>query len=171
MAFVVEDGTGKSDANSYASVAYADAYFADRGIALWVGTPQEKETYLIRATDYIDGRFASYFKGQQLYTSDPIQALQFPRDMFVGMPATLLKATCEYALRAIGSTLAPDPTYDPSGMQVASNKTKVGPIETEVSFAAGSGNVRETIRSYPAADMLIKPLLRGSSANGTVVRG
>lgn len=171
MAFVVEDGTGKEDANSYASVEFADAYFSDRGITAWTGTVDQKQTYLIRATDYIDGRFANYFSGQRLYTSEPDQALQFPRDAFVGMPATLLKATCEYALRAISSALAPDPTYDPSGLQVESTRRKVGPIETETTFAAGSGNTRDTIRAYPAADMLIKPLLRGGQSNGRVIRG
>lgn len=171
MAFVVEDGTGKPDANSYASVEFADTYFSERGVTAWTGTVDQKQTYLIRATDYIDGRFANNFKGQRLYTQDPEQALQFPRDSFTGMPVPLLKATCEYALRAISSNLAPDPTYDPSGLQVESSKRKVGPIEVETTFAAGTGNVRETLRSYPAADMLIIPLLRGSSSNGKVIRG
>ena len=32
MALIVEDGTGLSDANSYVSVAYADAYFIARNV-------------------------------------------------------------------------------------------------------------------------------------------
>ena len=34
MAFVVEDGTAKADANSYVAIAEADGYFADDGAIL-----------------------------------------------------------------------------------------------------------------------------------------
>ena len=49
MAFVVEDGTGISNSNSYAPVAFADSYFADRNQAEWVGTDEVKKAALIRA--------------------------------------------------------------------------------------------------------------------------
>lgn len=42
MALEVEDGSGKANADSYISVADADAYFAARGITLWA-TMQEVE--------------------------------------------------------------------------------------------------------------------------------
>ncbi len=35
MTFVVEDGTGLANANAYIAVAFADSYFADRGIQKW----------------------------------------------------------------------------------------------------------------------------------------
>lgn len=39
MAFLVEDGTGIASANSYASIADAQSYFADRGrLSVWNGT-------------------------------------------------------------------------------------------------------------------------------------
>ena len=43
MALIVEDGTGKATANSYVSLAVADAYFLLRGNADWAGPDTEKE--------------------------------------------------------------------------------------------------------------------------------
>ena len=66
MSIVVEDGTGKTDANSFASVGYADTYFGDRQIDAWTSlTSPVKEAALIKATDYITVWFSSQFKGVQ----------------------------------------------------------------------------------------------------------
>ena len=54
MAFVTEDGTGLAEANSYVSVAEADAYHADRGNAAWIGEDSAKQSALIKATDYLE---------------------------------------------------------------------------------------------------------------------
>ena len=56
MALILEDGTGKADANSYASVAEADAYFA---VHLYPGgwtaaDAATKESALIQATGRIE---------------------------------------------------------------------------------------------------------------------
>jgi hypothetical protein len=48
MALIVEDGTGKTDANSYSSVATADTYFALRGITAWTCPDTAKE--IVRLT-------------------------------------------------------------------------------------------------------------------------
>lgn len=54
MTLVVEDGSIVSGAESYASVAQADAYFAARGITIWSPLlDAEKEQALRRATDYM----------------------------------------------------------------------------------------------------------------------
>lgn len=156
MAFVVEDGTGLADANSYASVAFADAYFAERGITAWTGTNTQKEQWLVQATDYIDFRFGRRFAGERLTTT---QALIFPIDLYDGLPTVLLKATSEYALRAISGPLAPDLTFNASGTAVTETFRKVGPIETKTKFAtSGAGSVLMKFRPYPAADALLAEL-------------
>ena len=43
MAFVVEDGTGLSNSNSFVAVAFADSYFADRNQTAWAGTDEAKK--------------------------------------------------------------------------------------------------------------------------------
>ena len=50
MALVVEDGTGLATANSYATVATADAYHALRGNSTWVGISTEKEVRTFTVT-------------------------------------------------------------------------------------------------------------------------
>lgn len=162
MAFVVEDGTGSVTATSYIDVTYADSYFADRLITAWSSlTNPSKQAALIAATDYIDSVWGSYFKGAQISEA---QSLQFPRDAFTGIPETLKKATAEYALRASTSSLAPDVEQDPSGYQVSRKMERVGPIEERTDFAfLGPGSSRKVLKSYPAADMLVRPLLRASN--------
>lgn len=78
MAFVVEDGTGLANANSGASVAEADEYFTDRGITDWTGTNDVKQAALIRATDYIEMRWAGRWRYTMEFPDTP-QALAFPR--------------------------------------------------------------------------------------------
>ena len=160
MAFTVEDGTGKTDANSYASVEYADAYFADRNMATWTGTSTVKQGALIQATDYIELRFADSFLGVKKVTD---QALAFPRvaDSFVEMPEALKRACCEYALRALGSVLLPDPYIDKTGQGLERVREKVGPIETETRYQyQGRGTVPTIIRPYPFADSLLRNLVK-----------
>lgn len=152
MAFIVEDGTVVANANSFCTVQFADDYFADRGVAAWAGTNEFKEQRLVQATDYISMRFR--FRGAPVEAE---QALPFPRTARGPLPAVLLKATCEYALRAITAPLAPDPTVDTSGGKVLEKKEKVGPIEESYKYSeSGSASL---LQAYPAADMLLRGLL------------
>lgn len=174
MAFVVEDGSGSANANSYSTVEEADACFADRGNVQWVGTDEAKQSWLVQATDYIDARFGGRFKGERQYTLAPEQALEFPR---IGInnvqpnsvPVVLRKACAEYALRAKAGALAPDPVVDESGFAIQSKREKVGPIEEHTVFQTGDGASINLLRPYPAADMLLRGLL-SSVAGGRVIR-
>jgi len=77
MALVVEDGTGKSNANSYVSIAEADAFFVDLNYTDWAAlTTAQKTGHLIAGTAYIDGRYRNGFAGYLLVAS---QALAWPR--------------------------------------------------------------------------------------------
>ena len=76
MALIVEDGTGKSNANSYVSVDDARAWASDRGLVL----PTDDaglSSYLIQATDFI-GSYENQFKGSR--TTPATQALSWPRE-------------------------------------------------------------------------------------------
>lgn len=155
--FVVEDGTGLPDANSLVSVEYADAYFTLRDNHSWEGVDAEKQAWLVQATDYVVARFR--FVGKPL-TSD--QALPFPRTGtgYPLMPPNLLKAVCEYAVRAKTAPLAPDIAVDETGRVVAGKTEKVGPIEDTVSYAvSGKASDIMLFKPYPAADMLLRGLI------------
>ena len=98
---IVEDGTGLTDANSYASVEFADDYFSARGVSEWADLETEvKEQSLIKATDYIDSIFQWYGKKEFEH-----QALRFPRVSIrdyegaeiKGIPLCLKQAVCDAA--------------------------------------------------------------------------
>lgn len=169
MAFTVEDGTGVAGANAYIEVAFADAYFTDRGVTAWTGDNATKQAAIIKATDYIETRWGDKFKGSPEHL-DPRQPLGFPRaclydragQLVEGIPEKLKKATAEYALRALSGELMPDPTVDASGAMVIGNRQKVGPIETEVTYAASMGV--KTLKPYPAADRLLSEYVHGAGA-------
>lgn len=166
MTFTVEDGTGIANANSLCAVAFADTYFADRGIAAWTGnTSTVKEPALIRATDYIETRFGMRFKGEK---AEDTQSLSWPRvyvDADDTVPIGVKKAVAEYALRALTTILAPDYVTDESNRLIKSKREKVGPIEQETVFVDGASVF--TFRKYPAADALLMPWL---ISNNFVIR-
>jgi hypothetical protein len=173
MPIVVEDGTGLVNANSYASVADADAYFTDRGNTAWgLATSDDKSSALINATDYIDTTNAGKWVGCVEFPDTP-QALAFPRTKMVkfpdGVPAGVVRATYEYAVRWLSSrTLAPDPTIDESNRLYSMKLDQVGPIKEEVQFDDAKGSQYFTFRPWPYADALLKPYLRGNM--GGVIR-
>ena len=56
ITLIVEDGTRPTGANTYASIADADAYWADRANATWAAaTDDAKAASLIQSTDYLNG--------------------------------------------------------------------------------------------------------------------
>ena len=76
MPFIVEDGTGLVDSNSYADVEEMRDFFSLRGIDLSIVSDANMQAGLVNATDYVDKRFASRFVG---YIKTEEQALQWPR--------------------------------------------------------------------------------------------
>lgn len=191
MAFVVEDGTGKSDATAYVTTAYVDGHHKDRGRTQWkTASADEKESAVIRATDYIDQRFGQQFKGDK--TSGD-QALEWPRvnafdkdgHTLADIPVLLQKACAEYALIALRQgELAPQPPLPVPSLALNGTegsteavgeivKEKIGPIETEYrvrSQTQGRTSTKSSVVSdnlipeYPVADMWISELLRPSTS-------
>lgn len=173
--FTPEDGTGLADANSYVAVAYADQYFLDRAVTTWTGDDSAKQSALVRATDYVANRYDGKFIGDRFSETqalhfptgnqklvDPVTNLPVPDPM----PQKLLKAICEYAVRALTAALAPDPVVDPTGQRVASSTEKVGPIEETTAYQPG-GTIY-TFIPYPAADVLLRGLVL--SSQGRIIR-
>lgn len=75
MAIVVEDGSGKADANSFVTVDEADDFWSLRSDPDWAGAEvPEKEAALVNAADYLG--FAYTWRGQPRLTT---QALCWPR--------------------------------------------------------------------------------------------
>ena len=105
---IVEDGTGLPNADSYASVEFADSYFSARGVTGWGSlTQQAKEQALIRATDFVDNIYQWF--GKKAVAE---QALRFPRvnlkdyegNDVTGVPVCLKQAVCDAAFMASSGT-------------------------------------------------------------------
>src|SRR5262245_32461822 len=77
LVLVKEDGSGKADANSYATVAECDAYHEGHLYAeKWTAASQaRKEAAVVMATRLIDSQFQ--FNGFRAHSQ---QALQWPRE-------------------------------------------------------------------------------------------
>lgn len=169
MAFTVEDGTIVAGANSYTTIAYADAYFEDRDNTVWavVVDDADKEGYLIRATDYIESVYGRRFIGEMVETDQPLSWPRTDADPYADdvIPDRLQKAACEYALRAIDGPLMPDPAIDATGFSSVVKKKVVGPIEKEFEIYGSSAM---TVRPYPAADALIAPLIMPGSGTRVI---
>lgn len=163
MTFTVETGAVVADANAYITVAEFRAFHVDRGLtaagadtglygALLV------QSYIVKATDYVDKRFSTKFKGFQKQNG---QSLQWPRmnvfnssDRWIDsntIPIYLKRAICEYsflAAKLLDNELLPTPspnfnridldtgeTDTSSGGPLYRNREKVGPIEEEQWFS------------------------------------
>jgi hypothetical protein len=149
MALIVEDGTGLSTAESYVSVAEADAYFALFPSDNWFGTESEKENALRVASRDLDLLYGAQWLGTPFTT---IQALSFPR-VTAGVPTLLKRATIELA--ALQLTGFSPVTAVSGSASVAEESIKVGGFETRVKyFGASDSFPRLTI-----VRMLLAPLL------------
>ena len=171
MAFVVEDGTGLSGANSYASVTEALTYFNDVQNTTWTSaSTSAQQAALVQASRYIDLRWGIKFPGQQL---SPDQGLEFPRTGTHGLdnsiPQLLKRAVYEYGVRALQNPLAPDPQTN-SGPITYQKSKKVGPLEfTYGVVSSGLGSTVEPFLTYPVPDALMKRLI-GATGTGRAYR-
>lgn len=187
MAFVVEDGTGISNANAYISVAFYRAYFADRGKDVSAQTDEQVQGYIVRATDYVEQRFGSQYQGTRKTLT---QSLGMPRTGMTydgvrlsadAIPALFQMGIAEYSNRASKyADLAPDApvlfardaanggTIPAAGAVIAESK-KVGPIEKSTEYADPTAASNAwTLPAYPAADALIAPFLTGGGRGRTI---
>ena len=163
---IVEDGTGKTDANSYVSVEFADDYFSARGASGWGSLDTgAKEQSLIRATDYIDSVFQ--WCGKKEFEE---QALRFPRTgirdyeglEIKGIPSCLKQAVCDAALITSGGTEL---------FEVAEqNGDVVSETITTLSFTYSKNGSRSTTSTtlYDSINTKLRGLFRDNSRNRIV---
>ncbi len=169
MAFIVEDGTGVANANTYMTDVEFKAYHADRGVSI-TASGGDIQKALVRAADYITQRFGGRFKGSEEFAA---QTMPFPRtelhdrrgDEVIGIPDKLKWAQAEYGQVALSADLWLEPTVDATGSRISRVKEKVGPIESDITYSEGTGV--STIKKLPRADGWIEEYLK---TRGTVVR-
>ncbi len=174
MALVVEDGSGKIDAESYISVVDFKDYCDKVGLVYGSATNLEIEQAARRGTTYIEGRLQNKSRG---YKRISTQALGWPRGSVVDddgfsvpynvLPKKLIWATAEATFRELKSANSLTPDF------VAAKSVKrkvVGPLEKE--FFSG-GTAASVTPVVGVIDSLLESLTRVnvSSYVGSVTRG
>jgi len=105
MTLIIEDGTGVSGANTYASVASVDSYCSDHGYSDWSGTDAVKEAAILRAMIFLESQ---QWKGIKAFRDNP---LEWPRSYVTDkngyavnaniVHPQVVKALCEAAYREL----------------------------------------------------------------------
>ena len=147
---IVEDGSGKIDAESYIDLDYLTAYAAKRGLDI-TGID---ETNIIKGQDYFESAYQ--FKGTKLVET---QALAFPRyiNNEVVYPVRVKNAVCELTIKSKSAELLAD-------SERLTTSEKVGEIEVHYSeYSKDETNYNFVIN-------LIMPWLLGSGISGSLVR-
>lgn len=170
MTLIVEDGTGLTNANSYISVAGADAYVAERIIGstktTWdAASTSSKESALIRATDYLDENYRSRWKG---YRGSQDQALDWPRYSVVdgdgylvasdAVPGQLSSALVEIAVTVVADTESMTPEATTAG-SVRRERIRAGSVESETEYSSPEPTILSAAQRYPKVHRMLGDLI------------
>lgn len=172
MSLNVEDGTGKSNADSYVALADAVTYASARGLTFPASPAGPAEAALIRATAAIDATYRSRFPGQRLDGRG--QALEWPRK-YAGdaegnpiaqneIPQEIITATIEAAVRELASPNSMMPDLERGG-QIKT--LQAGSVQIEY----GSNATAQT--TFSLIDGILSSLIGGGTSGlfATAVRG
>lgn len=158
-AFVVEDGSGLTDANSFCSVADADDYHERYGNPVtWTGlTDAQKEDWLRQATREAVETYAMHWQGYQVSST---QALPWPREFVIGptgdyladdeVPTVLRDWVARWALAMRnGESMSP---VAQTGADIRSESlTSAGGFSKTTTYAGS----KTAIKRYPAMDRML----------------
>ncbi len=166
MALVVETGAGLAMADSFASVAEADAFWSGRPTqgAAWLALPTgRKEECLRDATDYV---------GMKLSSRQPLGALPWPWVDTLAPIEThrplVVRAT---VMAADVSRLGPLVGSAAQGGRVTSESKGLGPLTKSTTYADRALPASANGRDLEFIDNLLRPLLGGGGLIiGTVAR-
>ena len=166
---IVQDNPPVAGANSYSTLAAFKARLLSQ-LRTHTKTDGELEAALIAATEYLDTRFQ--YVGYRVAAG---QDLEWPRqnayddrgDRVEGVPNQVIRATQEYAWRALTSPLWADPERDGTGQAIQSKSESVGPISESVTYATVFASMPE----YPQADRLLtaRGLVASAAIGGLAV--
>lgn len=166
MSLIVEDGTGRADAESYASVPEADAHHAALGNeASWLDLDTDvKEVALRKAANFMRQVYRPRWAGTRVRYE---QRLDWPRygvmvDGFAVLsntvPQDVKEACIELAFRsAQGEELLPD--QEAGNSQV--KREKIGPLDTE--YFENSVGAAERFQSVTA---MLTPYFGATGGSG-----
>lgn len=164
---IVEDGTGKPDAQAYIDAAYLDQYALLRGEDLTSYSEAQKEAAIyLCANDYIDVMYS--FLGTKVSIE---QGLSLPTDeVDLTVTAThrdIQEANANGAILHLKGRLLVNPLDNENTGMIQSQSSKVDVIEE--SFAYFEGTKREVRYPTPIIDRLLSPYTGGGGIQLKVV--
>jgi len=168
--FIVENGTGLFNANSYATVAEADQYLENTGrkAGAWAdGGNGGKQAALVTAFVYMFARWSDKWIGIAAYED---MSADWPRREATKksgyyydsteIPREVKEAQIEYAyIHTNGGGLILNPEYDASNRPVIEKTEKVDVLLETTKFSDKISPA--TFRTYPMADNMLKNLVTG----------
>lgn len=167
MSINIETGAGLPGAESYASIAAADARCASLGLSAWVALAEADKEIALRKAMIFMATYRTRWAGRRVYQH---QALDWPRysvavDGFIVpstiVPADVVNACIDLAVRAgSGEDLLPDLDTGSNAIK----RDKIGPLETE--YFQNTTDARER---FVAVDALLAPYF-GSAGGGNSMK-
>lgn len=181
MAFVVEDGTGLSNATAYVTVQFVDDYHAELFNEGWSGSAEEKQAAILQATRYIDLTYS--FLGFVVLKT---QALSWPRsgiwtEDLIEVPDDVVPSQVQNATAELARLVRKD-CIDLIAIAaftgVQRRRERQGEVELEFEYgdAASEGDRagEGPPTSFPIVDAMLVDLYRGKRrgpGNVPIVRG
>lgn len=162
ISFVVEDGTGLPNANSYCDLDYALEYCVSKGYTNWLTLTEDmQKIYIIRGTEFVDNFYN--WKGRRGSQS---QSMAFPRlDLFDedhyevrGVPDKLKKACIEAAF--LNSSSGSDTLFTTKDENGAIKRQKVDSLEVEY-FSNQQNETNINAVDYTTIYDILNKLLKG----------
>lgn len=194
MTLIVEDGTAKSDSNTYITIAEFVSYAENQGNTAAAEADEEQiEPALIRAAQYIEQKWRLMWAGARV---DALQSMDWPRrgvavpdffDPFYDnaftpisfqntyfipenvVPKEVKEAQSLLALATFGGTSLSTTQLQPSYGR-KTKLEKVGSLEVEYMTAEEGGDTSMTQTYWDAAKTIEPFLLNTAPHTGTVVR-
>ncbi len=167
MPIIIETGAGLPDAESYASIAAADARCASLGLTAWAALVEADKEIALRKAMIFMATYRTRWAGRRVYQR---QALDWPRNnvavdgftvLSTVVPLDIVNACIDLAVRAgRGEDLLPDLDTGSNAIK----KDKTGPLETE--YFQNTTDARER---FVAVDALLAPYF-GSAGGGNSIK-
>ena len=173
MSFIVEDGTGKSDATSYQTVAECKAYWDSIGVDYSLLSDAQIEVYLNKGANALTAIFQSRLSG---YKAVAGQRLDFPRYQCEIKGGALT----EFWLDSSGAASIPERLKEAQSILANDARTKelmpnIKPRVLEKSLGRNALSIKyaqygSQLTQYTAVEALLAPYLSASSNQGSYTR-
>lgn len=143
---IVEDGTGKENANSYVTIAEATEYFTASNDEVWLALSEDaQKAGLIRATRYIDMRYGPVLTGTPKTST---QALFYPANDAVnvyGYTETGVPRYAKVAVMEAARAEQDEPLFAVDDKSERVSEFSAGSLSVKMSGLAPTGKVIEAV--------------------------